>query len=223
MLLQKLLEFQRTLVNNQKTSQKMDDARYQILRVCTMQLTYWVSMKIKADLMAMDNHEYKYADDQDNHYVWHRRNEKYAFSVAKLNGQWICYAPEGRRCWRNVRLGRPYQHVLLVWCQLLRTKRKSFKLDSISLAFNKVYRRTHYMTLHVDSYTKVPAAPAMAPLDVAAVSKSTQMRQTIKLLEVMVAYAEGEGDFLLSRLHGLLILLLSVYLSPSHQGMQGNI
>ena len=201
-MVQKLDKFQIQLISKQNTSKKMDDARYKILRVCTMQLTYWVCMKIHQDLMAMDNHSYDSCDDHDNYYVLHRR--KYQFCITLMNGRWCCYAPEGRRCWRNCRLGRPCQHILLVWCHLLRTNPKSFNLNSIPLSFNKVYRRSHYMVLREDSYRQVPPAPEPVRLSGSQVDQSVELRKTKKLLDYMVASADGNGDFLLSCLRNII-------------------
>ena len=180
----------------------MDDARYKILRVCTMQLTYWVCMQIQQDLMAMDNHSYDSVDDGDHHYVLHRR--KYKFSISNMNGRWCCYAPEGRRCWRNCRLGRPCQHILLVWSHLLRTNPKALDLNSLPRSFNKVYRRSHYMVLHEDSYRQVPPVPSPNRVLGSDLEQSVELRKTKQLLDYMVASSDGNGDFYLSCLQSII-------------------
>ena len=201
--LQKLTAFQAKLVNRQKTAKAWDDARYKILRVCSMQLTYWCVLKIQDDLMKMDNHHYAGSDGANNFFVNHRNNEEWQFTVTKLHGKWICLAPEGRRCWRNVRLGRPCQHMLLAWCNLLRLHDKTFQLKSVARAFNKVYRQTHYLIVLEDSFEQLPAAPEPVPLCVPSEAR-VQIQNTKKLLEYVTASAPGDGIYLLNCLQFIL-------------------
>ena len=168
-----------------------------------MQLTYWCCLKIQDDLKRMDNHHYAGTDGTNKYYVNHRNNAKWQFTVTKDKGKWMCYAPEGRRCWRNCRLGRPCQHMLLAWCNLYRTKNKSFELKSIARAFNKVYRQTHYLVMLVDSFEELPVAPEPVPLCVPSAAK-VQLQKTTKLLEYVTAAAPGDGIYLLNCLQSIL-------------------
>ena len=139
----------------------------------------------------MDNHSYKKTDGV--HVVWHARNPVYAFTVSRKNDRWVCTTPDGRPCWRRSRLGRPCQHVLLVWCELLRCKPPKFRLTDITVNFNKVYRRAEYTTLTHDSFKLVPRAPEPCSLTVNATTK-TALARLMSSLEFMVAVTEDSAN-----------------------------
>lgn len=167
----------------------MDDARFLIMRSCVFQLTHWVCKKVYNDLMTMDNHSFSGSDESGSYFVRHRTKSEWEFTV-RLNvfgDAWVCVAPEGRKCWRNVRLGRPCQHILLVWRHLLQQKPQQMKLDTIVPSFNKVYRRNHYLTTTMsESYAALPPPPEASTLRVDGQTKHA-LSMTTQRLQFMVA------------------------------------
>ena len=159
------------------------------MRVCIQTLTFWVCKKVQKALWAMDNHDYNLENTDGSHSVYHRRNPKWYFTVSCRNDVWICETPEATRCWRNVRLGRPCEHMLLVWATLLRGKNPLLKLEDITPSFNRVYHRTSYVNISSDVYMPVPPPPTPTSIHVTDATKSEVMK-TQKMLQLMEAVTQ---------------------------------
>ena len=161
--MQKLDRLRYTIEQGQKGVRPLlDDARCTIMRACIQQLTFFACNSTHEYLMSMDNHAYAGCenDERNTHYVHHRNREDWKFTIQRVNGKWRCIAnPEDRFCWRNVRLGRPCPHILLVWCKLLRQTPCEFDLNDISKSFNKVFRRSTYMNWCADPFKPAPPPP----------------------------------------------------------------
>ena len=199
----KLRRLQDAIEAAQSGTQPLDGARYTIMRVCLQTLTYWVCRKIQFDLWSMDNHTY-FSDNEDgSHVVRHRREEAWYFTVTLRNDKWMCVSPEGRRCWRNCRLGRPCQHILLVWAELLRRTPNELDLCTITRSFNRVYRRTAYADMHDNPYKQAPPPPTPTTLTVNSVTHNA-LAQTRTQLQFMLAVTEDKSCVSLQCLQALI-------------------
>ena len=120
--------------------------------------------QVRSALKSQDNHTYLPSEDPSRHLVLHRNRKDWMFTVTQRGNKWVCHGPHGERCWRNVRLGRPCEHITMCWHNMLRETPPTLDLSTIEMSFHKIYRRVTYTDIVPVPYTAPPPPPKPAVL-----------------------------------------------------------